>query len=274
MPRYAFTALILLVASLSTGCMHGRKQLFPHRSGSDCNTACDDEGQTIRVKAPPQKIVIEQPEQPVQPPPDSQEKAPAPKPEPSKPESAPARPKRDVPESAPARDNPELGPAAALAIANQSLALAGQINSFRRTTARTNSLGTVTPGSAGLGFGLKWIHIPIPCPRIFSIEESPSITIPLSEANLVPVGAQAGVGVGARQGLTREELAAIVEQEMAAQKKCPPPNGNGSGKAPADDEEKKKLEKKLAETEAKLERLTKTLNALDEKLGTPPLPEK
>src|SRR5439155_22484248 len=93
-----------------------------------------------------------------------------------------------------------------------------------RTTAMTRPLGTVNPGASGLKLGIRWIHIPIPCLRIFTVEETPSVTVPLSEANLTAVGGGVAGLLGAdatgagRQGVYREEIAALVAQEIAARR--------------------------------------------------------
>ncbi|MBX9624528.1 MAG: hypothetical protein K2X82_12030 [Gemmataceae bacterium] len=251
-----FRPLVPVVLALlaAPGCLHHRGDRADRRVPAECG----DEP-VVRVKAPPQKIVVELPEN-CPPGKDKEEKAEAP----GKPESARRQPERGAPESAPA-GQPEsaLG---AIAAASQGLALANQIAGFSRTSALTSSLGTVNPGSAGLGIGVRWIHIPVPFPRLFSIQETPSVTVPLSEANLMH-GGMAGhglVGGAGRGGITREELAALIEQEIAVRNRA----AARKETAPAvDDEEKKRLEKKLAAAEAQIERLNKALDTLDEKLS-------
>ncbi|MBA4067997.1 MAG: hypothetical protein C0501_30695 [Isosphaera sp.] len=238
-----------IVLALAPGCHHLHKAPR-HPADPDCP---DD---VVRVKAPPQRIAIELP---------PGRDAPEP---PAKKESADLPPRRPTPEGmdrgAPESAGRPESVAGTLAAVGQGLTLANQIAGFSRTTALTNPLGTVTPGSAGLGIGIRWIHIPIPFPRLFSVQETPSVTIPLSEANLVPQGvAQHGL-VGGARGITREELAALVEQEIAARNRA----ARRDACPPADDE-KKRLEKKLAEAEGKIERLSKVLDALDDKLTAP-----
>lgn len=237
-----------------------------------CKQVCDapppppvpaqPEGETIRVKVPPQKIVIEQqPCAPVKEVIQAPEKEqPTPKKE-SQPEAA-RQPERR-PEAEAARPESTLGTLAAL----------GQVASFTRTTAMTSPLGTVTPGSAGLGVGLRWIHIPIPCLRIFTIQENPTITVPLNEANLVTAGfpeAYPGLLAGQRElagcgrGLTRQEIAALLAEELAARRTAPPRVAAPS--PPPTDAERARLEKKLAEAEAQIQRLSETLKAIDDKL--------
>jgi hypothetical protein len=261
----------LMAVALAPGCHHLHKK--GPRAGADRHPAECDEEPVVRVKAPPQKIVVELPDGTRREVPDAPtRKESADLPPPVRPESAglrrppPEPADRGAPESAPAgRPESALG---AVAAVGQGLALANQIAGFSRTTALTNPLGTVTPGSAGLGIGLRWIHIPIPFPRLFSVQETPSVTVPLTEANLIHAGGvQQGVVGGGRGGITREELAALVEQEVAARARaakrdaCPPPA--------AADEEKKRLEKKLAEAEGKIERLSRALDSIDDKLTAP-----
>jgi hypothetical protein len=264
--RLLLPALLIPFAAL--GCFHGRNSLKPEQCRSPVE--CVEEP-TIRVKAPPQKVVVELPES------CSPGTAEPKRSEPSAPENAPKpRTDRGTPESS-QTGKPE-SVAGALALANTGLTLANQIAGFSRTTATTNPIGSVTPGSAGLGIGIRWIHIPIPFPHLFSVQESASITIPVSEANLVHAGQFQQVGHvrgGGAGGISREELSLLVEQELAARSRTAPRKETC---AAGEDEEKKKLEKKLAVAEAQLDKMSKVLESLDNKLssvpsgGTLPLP--
>ncbi len=259
-------SVAVLAASLAlcAGCLTGPKA---PSAGESCPPATQ-EGPTIRVKAPPQKVVIEQPEYapPTQPcPPGAPEK----KKEDGRPESA-RQPERER--------RPEREAAAAPESALGTIGALGQIASLSRTVAMTRPMGTVNPGASAIGVGLRWIHIPLPFPRLFSVEETPSVTVPLSEANLVPFGAagpQINLGgreacFGGERGLTREELSAVIARELAAQRAAaaaPPPRHEAAPTPPpADDADRKRLEQKLSEAEAQLEKLSKVLKSLDEKI--------
>jgi hypothetical protein len=239
------------------------------------------EGGTIRVKAPPQKIIIEQaqggpaeaPWKPVCAPEAGKQESGK-----GKPESAPERGK---PESAPRRETAEQRPEAEAggeSVAG-TLAALGQIASLSRTTAMTRPLGTVNPGSSALGIGITWVHIPIPLPRLFSVDETPSVTVPLTEANLMPYGYGTGLSdaalanaLAAQQqrvsgsALTPKEIAAMVAREMAAQEATAPRRETRAAYPPPDDAERQRLEKKLSVAEAQIERLSEALKFLDKKL--------
>jgi hypothetical protein len=227
----------------------------------------------IRVQLPQTEITIVQPEgdacptvvPPVQV--GAPESAPKPPPKPpGAPESAPRR--RPPPESAPEEEGAEEGVLSTLGAINTL----GQIAGFSRTTAMTRQLGTVDPGSAGLGIGFRWIHIPFPWFRLFSVEEQPSITVPLTEANLVAQGGGVGVGAhnivrgGGAGGVSREELAEIIAQEVARRNRTKSPRPA----PPADDAERQLLEKKLAAAEEQMERMAQALKALNDKLSQEP----
>jgi hypothetical protein len=136
----------------------------------------------------------------------------------------------------------------------------------------TRSLGTVNPGSSALGLGIRWIHIPIPFPRIFAVEETPSVTVPLSEANLTAVGGGVSGLLGADgqvtggRGISREELAALIAQELAARRAQSARQESQSRCPPEDDAERRRLEKKLSNAEAQIEKMSEVLKALDDKI--------
>jgi hypothetical protein len=226
--------------------------------------------QTIRVKAPPQKIVIEQAEcaPEVEAPQGQPESAPAkPPPKEGRPESA-RKPQRE------AAEQPEAAPeAGGAAVALGALGALGQLSGFSRTTAMTRPLGTVNPGCSALGIGITWIHIPIPIPRLFSVEETPSLTVPLSEANLIPADytgiAGGATSVAGGRGVTRQELAALLAQELAAQRAQQSRREAAAAGPPADDAERRRLEKKLSDAEEQIDRLSKALKAIDDKLPAP-----
>lgn len=250
------TAGLVIVASLCAGCHTDfAKVLGTDRPGrADC---CD--AGTVRIKAPPQKVVIECPDAA---PECAPELPPICAPVPKKPESKP-EPKQPEREGKERRPEPEAGRGES---ALGTLAALGQVASLTRTTAMTSSLATVNPGTSSLGIGIQWIQIPIPFPRLFRVNETPSVTVPLSEASLQPVGF-GGAGVDPRlagcRGLSREELAALVAQELAARGGTPRRDDRCR---PADDAERRQLEKKLSDAEEQIERLSKLLKALDEKL--------
>src|SRR5262249_62017520 len=177
----------VLLLALCQGCVITPKGT----PGAGCPPpAQTGEGAAIHVKAPPQKIYIEQAE--CAPPGEEAGKG---KPE-SAPEKKESRPEsRGRPESERERERPretrEGRPEAAVErpeSALGALSALGQIASLSRTTALTSSLGTVNPGSSCLGIGIQWIRIPIPLPRLFRVDETPSVTVPLNEASLMPVG--------------------------------------------------------------------------------------
>jgi hypothetical protein len=256
MPILRLVSIAGLILGACPGCITG----LTGKTGGACPppAECPD-GSTIRVKAPPQKIFIEQPEC-----------APAAEGCKAKPEAAPEK-KEERPESAKQpeaekrerRPEPEAGRQEG---ALGTLSSLGQVASLTRTVAMTRSLGTVNPGASALGLGIRWIHIPIPIPRLFSVEETPSITVPLSEANLTAVGGFAG-GNGGR-GLTKDEIAALVAQEMAAQRaqRQEAQRQEAAPPCPASDTEQRRMEKKLADAEAQIEKLSNILKSLDEKL--------
>ena len=261
---------IALLTLLGVGCHSAPKGgRLPEYNAAQPPAQCPP-GNTVRVQLPPQEITLVQPGgegQTVIPPVDlgTQPKGgPESDRRPGKPESDFQRP--------PARPRPESDLGAeqegALEVLGAVSAL-GQIAGFSRTSAMTRQLGTVDPGSAGLGIGFRWIHIPFPWFRLFSVEETPSITVPLTEANLVAQGGGAMLGGrAAGGGVSREELAALVAQEVArrsANRPRPP-----APPAPEDDAERKLLEKKLAAAEEQMERMATTLKALSDKLSAEP----
>jgi hypothetical protein len=129
--RLLLPALLIPFAAL--GCFHGRNSLKPEQCRSPVE--CVEEP-TIRVKAPPQKVVVELPES------CSPGTAEPKRSEPSAPENAPKpRTDRGTPESS-QTGKPE-SVAGALALANTGLTLANQIAGFSRTTATTNPIGSV-----------------------------------------------------------------------------------------------------------------------------------
>ena len=272
-------SLVVVVHLFCPGCITLPRLL----SGNDCAPQAQScEGGTIRVKAPPQKIVIEQPQYTPGAGPCKPESAP----EKGKPESAPEKgkpesaPERARPEAAPRREAPERRPEAEVGAesAAGTLAALGQIASLTRTTAMTAPLGTVNPGATALGIGVRWIHIPIPVPRLFSVNETPSVTVPLSEANLMPYGYGTGLSEAALSSLlaaqqcpagrtpTPRELAALVAQELAMQQAAPLRRETRATGPPPDNSERQQLEKKLSDAEAQIERLSQALQSLDKKL--------
>jgi hypothetical protein len=257
--------LLAVIAAISLALSSGCIQLPKAPSDSNCQPQHDAaEGEVVRVKAPPQKIVIEQA---ACPPAGESAKTTTPEKKESSPESA-KQPQR---ESSPRRPEAEAGqPEFGLG----TLAALGQVASMTRTTAVTRPITSVNPGGSALGLGITWIHIPIPLPRIFCVDETPSVTVPLTEANLVAPGFGGDVHAPGGQQLSRRELSALVAQELAAQR-CPAPRNDASS-APAqnDDAERRRLEKKLADAEAQIEKMSKVLQSLDDKLGPLSSPQK
>lgn len=268
MPNRTLASVAALVLAVSPGCMN----LPKGTPASTCSPA-RQEGSTVRVKAPPQKIVIEQPEDccPEEGAcPEEGETKPTPK---KKEEGRPQANPRPRPQAEERRPTPEAGAAQPQAGALGTLAALGQIASLSRTVAMTNPLGTVNPGASALGLGIRWIHIPFPLPRLFSVQETPSVTVPLSEANLTTAG-YGGIGTGlvagntqvaAGHGLSREEIAALIARELASRRDQA--NRQETARCtPANDAERGRLEKKLAAAEAQIEKLSKVLKALDDKI--------
>ena len=239
--RLMFSGLSLLVL-IGAGCHSSQKAA----ALPECKVP-PTQVETIKVQVPPQKIVIEQPTEsttlpPVQITP--------------KPESAPAPPPR--PESS--TRTPRLEASGIEAEAG-ALGALGQVAGFSRTAALTRSLGTVNSGGFSLGLGIQWIHIPIPLPRLFSVEETPSITVPLNEANLIQAG-----GVRGGESFTREDVAAAVAQELAMARIKAKQQEAAAAAPPPNDAERKALEKKLADAEAQIEKMNSMLKSIEEKL--------
>ena len=254
MRRRTFASVGALVLALAPGCFTPPRRDPGPGSPPPCQ---GPEGPTIRVKAPPQKIVIEQPEC-----------GPPEQPGTCRPEPAPEKKDTGRRESTP-REQQESRPQAGARpeSALGTLAALGEVASFSRTLAMTRPLGTVNPGASALGLSIQWIRIPIPFPRIFAVEETPSVTVPLSEANLQAVGyGGVNMGVAAGRGPTREEIAALVARELAARQEQASHQGAAPACPPRDDPERRDMEKKLSEAEAKIEKLTKILKSLDDKL--------
>ena len=236
----------------------------------------------IRVKAPPQKIVIEGVECESTTPP-AEQKAPR---TPSRPERQETAPEQK--ESRPAETENLERTQTRQQVGEQTeaglggLAALGQIAGFSRTMALTSPLGSVNPGSSALGLGIGWIRLPIPYLRLFSVQETPSITVPLNEANLMPTGYSAGyanslIGAGGPIGgirqPSRDEIAALVARELAAQRCQPTREERASPPDGVDAATKRQLEKKLSDAEAQIEHMSRILQSLDEKLsqnGTSP----
>jgi len=215
--------------------------------------------------------VIEQPDLASEPeqcrPPTEKPPAAPEKKEQGRPQASP-RPRREAEERRPEEEAGLAQPQSALG----TLASLGQVTSLTRTTAMTRPLGTVNPGASGLGLGIRWIHIPIPFLRIFTVEETPSVTVPLSEANLTAVGGGVSgllgteaLGAGGR-GLSREEIAALVAQELAARRAQAARQEAPARCPPEEDSERRRLEKKLSNAEAQIEKMSEVLKALDEKI--------
>jgi hypothetical protein len=255
----------LLLPLLAAGCLSSAK----HAPGWGRANAGGCEEETVRVKAPPQKIYLEQPECR----PEEAEKERRPEAAPEKKEARPEAARQPERERAPRQPEAEAQPESVAGTLGTIAAL-GQVASLARTTALTSPIGTVTPGAAGLGFGIRWVHIPIPFLHIFSVQETPSITVPLNEANLLPAGYEtAYTGMVAAPGrtacgrqLSREEIAELVAQELAAQRPLPRRKEAAAPPPSHDDAERRQLEKKLSDAEAQIERLSKVLQRLDEKL--------
>jgi hypothetical protein len=256
-PNKALALAVWGCSALCAGCLVAPKGLPEY----GCQPFAEpQQSQTIHVKAPPQKIVIEQPDCPpaAESPKGQRETAPQPRPETSR------QPQR---ETNPQRPQTEAEQESAAG----TLAALGQIASLTRTVAMTHPLGTVNPGSSALGIGITWIHIPVPFPRIFSVEETPTVTVPLSEANLVSVGynGQVGTGQGGGRTLSRDEINRLVAQEIAAQRQRVPRQEAAPSCPPADDAERRHLEKKLSDAEAQIDNLSKILKSLDDKIPAP-----
>jgi hypothetical protein len=231
------------------------------------------------VKAPPQKIVIEQPECAAEEPGPKKEAPKAGKGETAlekkpQPEAAPeARRERPAPEEAVVR-RAEAAPQA-----EGALSTTLQIASLLQANATSSPLATVNPGSGALGLGISWIHIPIPVPRLFAVKENPTITVPLDSTHLLNMGGMAGGlplgaaahrivsgGSEARIGgcdLTKEEIAAAVAAELRRQKSQ---SQAGARDADRSASERKVLEKKLSDAEGQIERLTNVLQRLESRL--------
>ncbi len=254
MKSYKTQGAIIVLLACCPGCLtlfkDPTKNCQPEAQGGD--------GQTIRVKAPPQKIIIEQPEcAPASEAPKGQGE--------TTPESNNGRPETSrQPQRRPESEGEQEG-------ALGTLAALGQVASLSRTSAITRSLGTVNPGASALGIGITWIHIPIPLPRLFCVDETPTVTVPLSEANLMPVGYREAYGTyDARQGgrgtLSRDEIGVLVAQELAAQRQRASHQEAAPQSPTTDDAERRRLEKKLSDAEAQIDNLSKVLKSLDDKI--------
>ena len=71
--------------------------------------------------------------------------------------------------------------------------------------------------------------------------------------------------------MTREDIAAAVARELSAQRAQAPRNEK-CAQPPADDAERRRLEKKLSDAEAQIERLSNVLKSIDDKLPAKPPP--
>src|ERR1700722_15909218 len=102
-PR-SLSVILSLIASTSLGCHHSQTQPLAPTAVADCGSApCDADGiPTIRVKVPPQKIVVEQGGAN----PESAEKGSSPA---KRETSSGEEPRRSKPESAERSPNQELG---------------------------------------------------------------------------------------------------------------------------------------------------------------------
>jgi hypothetical protein len=126
-------------------------------------------------------------------------------------------------------------------------------------------------GGLALSIGLDWIHIPIPFPRIRTVEAPPETSMayvgmptqPAMGAMAAPMMAAAqfhGAQAEGQQCYTPEQIAAAMALVRRQQ------NGNGAGAAASNSNYESELKKREKELEEKAERLQKATEKLDKLL--------
>jgi hypothetical protein len=169
---------LLLLLATTPGCL----SIEVKRNNCPPAAQAPSSQQEIHVKVPPQKIVIEDDDCSIV---SCSEADPGNGERESGTDDKP-RPKGARESGADREAGNDSAPVRGATGANASqLGISDTINTVDTMTAMTQPLTQTSPGGAALGLGISWIKIPIPVPRLFTVHESPSIRIPLTQANIM-----------------------------------------------------------------------------------------
>ncbi|MGL4464398.1 MAG: hypothetical protein ACRC1K_19780 [Planctomycetia bacterium] len=249
-------------------CVCGCKTLDKFSGAADCSA--DD---VVKVKIPPQKIIVESEDYDDAQPCPAREKSTGPGQEEYhelEVEAAPAPPRRvDSRRESASRPAERRGGAEAAGGREFSpVAVGAGIAAVQQLSAVTQPLTQQNPGGTALGIGVSYLRLSIPIPRLFTVQEAPSVTIPLTAANLtVPgldprlmAGGQTGAGQGQR--LSEQDVAQVVRAAIDDEMRRKRAAEEDETARAAVNAEKAQLSKELKEANDRVLRLTAAVESI------------